>query len=85
MRKWWYFSVIFEEDIDILFGVVKKLFYKIVIHENANRVVNKNPQQWSLCFEENAMILWETVWSEKNQQAFDGEMWKGLFELYFSH
>lgn len=68
MSKWWDFSEIFEQDIDILFEVVKKLIYKIVTHENANRVVDKNPQQWSLWFEDNAMMLWETVWYEKIQK-----------------
>jgi len=65
MSKWWDFSEMFEQDLDILFEVVKKLIYKTVIHENANRIVDKNPQKWSIWFEDNAIMLWETVWFEK--------------------
>ncbi|MDM5279896.1 hypothetical protein QUF95_21050 [Paenibacillus silvae] len=68
MSKWWDFSEIFEQDIQSLFEVVKKLIYKIVMHENVNRVVEKNPQKWSQWFEDNAMMLWETVWFEKIQK-----------------
>ncbi|MBV6715256.1 hypothetical protein [Paenibacillus chitinolyticus] len=65
MSKWWDFSEIFEEDIESFFQVVKRLIYKTVMHENFNRVVEKNPLSWSEWFEEHAMMLWETVWFEK--------------------
>lgn len=68
MSKWWDFSEIFEGDIESLFEVVKRLIYKTVMHENINRVVEKNPSSWSKWFEEHAMMLWETIWFEKIQK-----------------
>ncbi|MEC0329403.1 hypothetical protein P4H42_07160 [Paenibacillus macerans] len=68
MSKWWDFSEIFEEDVAILFEVVKKIIHKIVLHENVNRVVDKYPPKWSEWFKDNAMMLWETVWFEKIQK-----------------
>ncbi|MFK4345257.1 MULTISPECIES: hypothetical protein [unclassified Paenibacillus] len=65
MSKWWDLSEIFEGDIESLFEVVKRLIYKIVLHENNNRVIEKNPSSWSEWFEEHSMMLWETVWFEK--------------------
>ncbi|MEE4562774.1 MULTISPECIES: hypothetical protein [Paenibacillus] len=65
MSKWWDFSEIFEGDIESFFEVVKRLIYKTVLHENNNRVVEKNPPSWSEWFEEHSMMLWETVWFEK--------------------
>jgi len=68
MSKWWDFDEIFEEDIDVFFEIVKKLIIKAVLHENTLRMVDKNPVKWSQWFEDNALLLWDTVWFEKVQK-----------------
>ncbi|AJS58194.1 hypothetical protein [Paenibacillus sp. IHBB 10380] len=65
ISKWWDFSEMFEGDIKDFFDVIRRLLYKVVLHENENRKVEKNPSSWSQWFEENAMLLWESVWFEK--------------------
>ncbi|RDE34151.1 hypothetical protein DV713_08610 [Parageobacillus thermoglucosidasius] len=68
MSKWWDFYEIFEDDIVNFFDVVKRLIFKVVLHENTYRVVHKNPSNWSKWFADNAMMLWDAVWFENIQK-----------------
>jgi len=62
--KWWDISEIYENDLEYLYETVCDVVKHIVVHENSNRVVINNPDDWSTWFNEYCLLLWKSVWFE---------------------
>ncbi len=62
ISKWWDFGEIYENEEEAYFVLCKLLITKLVEEENRNRVVEKNPQYWSVWFADNAEMLWDSIW-----------------------
>ncbi|MBC2055568.1 hypothetical protein HCJ57_03590 [Listeria booriae] len=70
--KWWDFNdVSSEEEIEVIFEIIKKVILKITLHEKQHRIVEKEPNSWTQWFNKNAMMLWDSVWWEKIQKEID--------------
>lgn len=65
ISKWWDFSEMFDTDIDDMLELVRSLLGKLIAHEEQNRIIEKNPSQWSNWFFSNVMLLWDSVWFDK--------------------
>jgi hypothetical protein len=65
LSKWWDFSELYANEFDDLFDAVKQVIYHTCVAENHNRVVDKLPSTWSSWFNQNAVMLWKSVWFSK--------------------
>jgi hypothetical protein len=63
--KWWDFGEIYEDVFTGFFDTAERLLFALARAENAHRAVSMEPAPWSHWFAENAVIVYEAVWSHR--------------------
>lgn len=63
--KWWDFSEIYEEEIEMIMDAVKSTIIKFLMFESNNRKIEKVPSSWSEWFLDNCEIIYDAVWFNK--------------------
>lgn len=63
--KWWDFSEIYSEELGLYIEHVQMVIEKIILHENENRIIEKNTLDISGWFYKNMNWIWDIVWFNK--------------------
>lgn len=63
--KWWDFSEIYEENIDIIYDEVKTILIKFCMYERSHCHIEPNPVKWSEWFYKYCDVLFDAVWFNK--------------------
>ncbi|MBM4048130.1 MAG: hypothetical protein FJ279_23760 [Planctomycetes bacterium] len=63
--KWWDFQEIYDDDIDALREVAKRVLWHLSQAEKAHRKVEPYPRAWSDWFLRNSSMLLDAVWFDR--------------------